>query len=112
MKVSRTESSGYSINKSGTFTAAVRHKKVRYSLGTYTTQEDAIKAYKNALNIIKNNIDTENKLKAISKKKQPQKSIYYDKSKEKYVVNIRIGEYSKFEDAQKAKEKAFSLLSL
>ena len=110
MKVSRKISEGYKVNKSGTFTSTVRHNKKHYSLGTYETKEMAKNAYQNAINIINNGMDVELKLQAITKKKQPQKSIYYDKSKNKYVVNIRIGEFKDLPDAEKAKDNAFKLL--
>jgi len=110
MKVSRNISEGYKINTNGTFTSTVRHNRKHYSLGTYETIEMAKAAYQNAIDIIKKGVDVELKLQAIAKKKQPQKAIYYDKSKNKYVVNIRIGEFKDLPDAEKAKDNAFKLL--
>ena len=110
MKVSRQTSKGYKVNKGGTFTSTVRHNKKHYSLGTYETIEMAKAAYQNAINIIKNGVDVEFKLQAIMKKKQAQKAIYYDKSKNKYIVNIRIGEFKDLVSAEKAKDNAFKLL--
>ena len=111
MKVSRKISEGYKVNKSGTFTSTIRHNGKHYSLGTYGTIEMAKDAYQNAIKIIKNGVDVELKLQAISKKKPQQKAIYYDKSKDKFIVNIRIGEFKDLSDAEKAKDNAFKLLN-
>jgi hypothetical protein len=87
----------------------IRYKKESYLLGIFDNEIDAIRAYKMAKAVIRAGLDVEKNLSELSTNKN-KKYCFYDKSKERFIVNIRIGSFKTENEANEAAINAIEKL--
>lgn len=104
---------GYS-KKRDKYIASIKYKNLIFALGSYKTEEEAVEKYNFAKKIIEIGINVEKQLFSISKTRKPTglSHCYFDISKNKYIVSIRIGSYDDENSAKVARDSAIKLLGI
>lgn len=93
------------------FHAQIRYKKETYLLGIFNQEVLAYKAYLIAKAVINEGLDVEKKLTDLATNKNKNKKYcFYDRHKERFIVNIRIGSYKTESEANEAAIEAIKKL--